>query len=252
MLSDLGLSSMSRAERKVQATIDTVLTHLHNLAGNEWKPRRKPPFCYQEGRQMLDENTIALLGDPTPGRRVRIMVTMPSEAADNYDLVKNLLQNGMNCARINCAHDSPEVWERMVVNVRYAEGITGKKCRILMDLCGPKLRTGELLPGPAVVKIRPRRNDFGEVLHPAHIWFYQADSAAKTEVNADACLPVPGNWLEHCRNGDILTCIDARGSTRKLRVIAVTRNGCMATCRKTVYFTTGMKMQLQRDEIQIK
>lgn len=247
MLSDLGLSSMSRAERKVQATIDTVLTHLHNLAGIEWQPKTKPLFCYQEGRQMLEENITDLLGEPTPGRRVRIMVTMPSEAADNYDLVKNLLQDGMNCARINCAHDSPEVWERMVVNIRYAKGITGKECRILMDLCGPKLRTGELLPGPAVVKIRPRRNDFGEVLHPAHIWLYPEESAAKTVVNADACLPVPGNWLEHCRNGDTLTCIDSRGSKRKLTVLAVTRNGCMATALKTVYFTTGMKMQLQGD-----
>lgn len=248
MLSDLGLSSMSRAERKVQATIDTVLTHLHNLAGKAWKPIKKPIFCYQEGRQLLEENSIALLGEPTPGRRVRIMVTMPSEAADNYDLVKNLLQDGMNCARINCAHDSLEVWERMVGNIRRAEGITGKKCRILIDLCGPKLRTGELLPGAAVVKIRPRRNDFGEVLHPAHIWLYPAESAAQTVANADACLPVLGNWLDHCRNGDIISCIDARESKRKLTVIAVTRDGCMATCRKTVYFTTGIKMQLHGDD----
>jgi pyruvate kinase len=248
MLSDLGLSSMSRAERKVQATIDTVLTHLHNLAGKDWSPVKKPLFCYQEGRQMLEENITALLGEPTPGRRVRIMVTMPSEAADNYDLVKNLLQDGMNCARINCAHDNPEVWERMVVNIRYAEGITGKKCRILMDLCGPKLRTGDLLPGPAVVKIRPRRNDFGEVLHPAHIWLYPKESTAKTVVNADACLPVPGSWLQYCRKGDSISFVDGRGSKRKLTVIAVTRNGCMTTSRKTVYFITGMKMQLHGND----
>ncbi len=106
-LSDLGLSSMGRAERKVQATIDTVLTHLHNLVGTAWHPKEKPIFCYQEGRRLLEENSVALLGEPTPGRRVRIMVTMPSEAAENYDLVENFLLSGMNCARINCAHDMP-------------------------------------------------------------------------------------------------------------------------------------------------
>jgi len=144
MLSDLGLSSMGRAERKVQASIDTVLIHLHNLAGKKWQPEEKPIFCYQEGRRLLDENTDQLLGEATPGRRVRIMVTMPSRAAEDYNLVKSLLQNGMNCARINCAHDSPEVWQKMVANIRHAEETTARKCRILMDLCGPKLRTGHL------------------------------------------------------------------------------------------------------------
>ena len=32
---------------------------------------------------------------------------------------------------------------------------TRRKCRVLMDLAGPKLRTGPLEPGPAVVKIKP-------------------------------------------------------------------------------------------------
>jgi pyruvate kinase len=31
---------------------------------------------------------------------------MPSEAAVNYELVRDLLAGGMNCMRINCAHDS--------------------------------------------------------------------------------------------------------------------------------------------------
>ncbi len=245
MLSDLGLSSMGRAERKVQATLDTVLSHLYNLAGKQWTPKEKPLFCFQEGRRLLEENNTALMGDPTPGRRVRIMVTMPREAADNYDLVKNLLQNGMNCARINCAHDDPEVWERMVVNIRYAEGMTARKCRILMDLCGPKLRTGDILPGPAVQKVRPKRSELGVLLHPAHIWLYPEGSSAQTAVGADACLPVSGNWSQNCCKDDIISLIDARGSKRKLTVIAVTQNGCMTTSQKTIYFTTGLKLRLK-------
>jgi pyruvate kinase len=244
MLSDLGLSSMGRAERKVQATIDTVLTHLHNMAGKVWKPKEKPIFCYQEGRRLLEENTYALLGEPTPGRRVRIMVTMPSEAAENYDLVENLVQNGMNCARINCAHDDAGVWERMVANIRHAEKTTSKKCRILMDLCGPKLRTNVLLPGPVVKKVRPTRNDLGEILQPAHIWFYPEDSSSKIVVDADVCLPVPVSWLRYCREGDSISLADARGSKRKLRITASTPEGCMATSSKTVYFAPGLKLQL--------
>jgi pyruvate kinase len=243
-LSDLGLSSMGRAERKVQATIDTVLTHLHNLVGKAWNPKEKPLFCYQEGRRLLEENSVALLGEPTAGSRVRIMVTMPSEAAENYDLVENLLLSGMNCARINCAHDDAAVWARMVANIRLAEKNTFKKCRILMDLCGPKIRTNNLLPGPVVKKVRPKRNDLGEVLHPARIWFYPEDSPSKTVMDADACLPVPVSWLRYCRAGDAISLTDARGAKRKLKIANSTPDGCMATSLKTVYFAPGLKLQL--------
>ncbi len=90
---------------------------------------------------------------PTPcsGRRpragVRIMVTMPSEAADDYHLVHDLLQQGMDCMRINCAHDDAAAWLRMIEHLRRAERSLGRPCRIVMDLAGPKLRTGPLEAG---------------------------------------------------------------------------------------------------------
>ena len=75
------------------------------------------------------------------------MVTMPSEAADDYLLVHELVAAGMDCVRINCAHDSPDAWARMIANLRRAEQAVGRKCRVLMDLAGPKLRTGPISPG---------------------------------------------------------------------------------------------------------
>jgi len=50
--------------------------------------------------------------------------------------------------RINCAHDGPDRWERMIGHARAAEKATGRHFKILMDLAGPKIRTGEVrLPG---------------------------------------------------------------------------------------------------------
>jgi pyruvate kinase len=54
----------------------------------------------------------------------------------------------MNCARINCAHDTSAVWERMIANVRQATLEAGRTCRVLMDIAGPKPRTGEALTPP--------------------------------------------------------------------------------------------------------
>jgi pyruvate kinase len=39
-----------------------------------------------------------------------------------------------------------------------------RECRISMDLAGPKLRVGPITSGPEVIKIRPRRDAFGNVV----------------------------------------------------------------------------------------
>ena len=62
------------------------------------------------------------------------MVTMPSEAADNYLLVHDLLKNGMNCMRINCAHDNVESWSKMIEHLRVAVKATNHSCRIIMEV----------------------------------------------------------------------------------------------------------------------
>ncbi len=176
-LARLGLSSLGRAESHVLATVDAVLKGLHHLAGRPWRPQEEPPPAvgFDEGVDRLDAHTVALLGPEPAERAVRIMVTMPSEASEDYLLVRELLNRGMNCMRINCAHDDAQAWGRMVAHLRRAEQDIGKSCRILMDLAGPKLRTGPIEPGARVLKWRPRRDAYGRVTAPARIWLMPED-----------------------------------------------------------------------------
>jgi pyruvate kinase len=76
------------------------------------------------------------------------MVTLPSAAAHDAALVAAMVGAGMDCARINTAHDDEAAWERMAEHVRSAASALGRSCRILVDLAGPKLRTGAIQPGP--------------------------------------------------------------------------------------------------------
>ena len=46
------------------------------------------------------------------------MATMPPEAASQPEFVDNLVAAGKDCARINCAHDDPEMWGQMVAHAR--------------------------------------------------------------------------------------------------------------------------------------
>lgn len=100
-LSELGLSSLGRAEAHVLPTIDAVLSMLHLGATNTWQPSQIiGPSDMKEGHQSLDKHTTALFGPRRQDRNGRIMVTMPATAACDYDLVQNFISQGMDCARI--------------------------------------------------------------------------------------------------------------------------------------------------------
>ncbi len=176
------------------------------------------------------------------------MVTVPSEAADDYGFVRELVAAGMDSMRINCAHDSREQWERMVINLRQAERETGRKCRISMDLAGPKLRTGAVEPGPAVLKFRPKRNSLGFVTTAARVGLFPKESPEASQYQGDAILPVPAQWLAKVRLDDEVEFSDARGASRKLKVTEKSGHGFWTESRNTAYVTPGIELHLRRND----
>jgi pyruvate kinase len=199
---------------------------------------------FGDGRTLLDAHTLDLLGPPPDGRAVRIMVTMPGEAGDDYDLVRALVGSGMNCMRINTAHDDPDVWGRMIANLARVKKETGMSCRVLMDLGGPKLRTSAMEPGPHVVHWRPRRDAFGRVITPARIWLTAEDRPVRAAEGADATLPVAGDWLAALMVGDTLKFFDARDSMRTMTVVGRSDDGVWAHSDQSAYVLPGTLLQL--------
>jgi pyruvate kinase len=247
-LAALGLSSLGRAESHVLATIDAVLRASHGLGQRAWQPASPGPPVVDlaHGERLLAEHTDALFGPAPAGRGVRIMVTMPAEAADDYTLVRDLLEQGMDCMRINCAHDDAAAWARMIEHLRRAERALGRPCRVAMDLAGPKLRTGPLEPGPAVVRVRPHRDVYGRVTAPARVWLTADPAAHPPPSPADACLPVPGKWLARVRTGERVKLTDARDARRTLVVVDVTDRGCWAELTRTAYIVPGTVLRHAR------
>ncbi|MGA7934189.1 MAG: pyruvate kinase [Kovacikia sp.] len=142
-----GLSSLGRIEARVMPNLDAVIATLEGICGSKSAQHiaRPPIESFFEGDRLLQQRTEELFGQPSSQRRVRIMVTLPTEAATNYDLVREIVRRGANCIRINCAHDDPEIWKRMIDHIRQAEQETGKSCKVMLDLGGPKIRTGPVL-----------------------------------------------------------------------------------------------------------
>ena len=245
-LAALGLSSLGRCEGHAMASIDSVLGLLNQLAGQSSAPLERTPSSFADGKELLDAHTAALFGKHTSGRTVRIMVTVPTQAAEDYGFVRDLVSAGMDCMRINCAHDSREDWSRMVANLRRAEKEIGRHCRIVMDLAGPKLRTGAMEPGPRVIKFRPRRNSLGLVTTPARVGLFPPDVVLPA--GGDAVLPVAREWLAKLRLDDEVEYSDARGASRKLRVIEKSGAGFWTESRNTAYLTPGIELHLRRND----
>ncbi len=143
-----GISSLGRMESRVMPTLDAVACTLAELVGRGDHPvlhRRPSAEEFFEGERLLDENTREVFGKSPHGRRERIMATLPSEAATDYELVRELVNRGADSFRINCAHDDADAWAKMIAHGRRAAVELHRELRIDMDLAGQKPRIEEVV-----------------------------------------------------------------------------------------------------------
>jgi pyruvate kinase len=244
-LASLGLSSLGRSEAHVLATVDAVLDALHALAG---RPRADEPgprgLALPLGHERLGVQADALLGPPPVRRRVRILVTLPTEAADDPKLVAELLARGMDCARINCAHDDPDAWARMVAHLRDAQREAGRSCRVLMDLAGPKIRTGAIAPESQILRWRPQLDAWGRVLRAARILILPEEAEPAPE-GTDGVLVVPAAWLSARRSSDEIVFRDLRQRRRRMRLEDAFGTGRWAALERTAYLDASSPLTLE-------
>ncbi|CAN5192533.1 pyruvate kinase [soil metagenome] len=239
-LSNHGLSSLGRTESHVLGSIDALLDSLRHLAGRT-EESLPPAAAVPDGAELLSRNAVRLLGPQPENRVTRIMVTLPSEAATDPALLRDLLSSGMDIARINCAHDGPETWDAMIANIRAAEASAGRACIVSMDLGGPKLRTGPIQPGPEVLRVKPERDAVGTVTRPAMLWLGSAPDTAGHLAAPVLPLREPA-WAGGRRVGERIRLVDARGARRSMTVEKVTGDGCLVSLTHTAYFVPGLAL----------
>jgi pyruvate kinase len=143
-LADVGLSSLGRLEANVLDSLENVRAWLASDRPARFEPDR------HEGLRLAEGRATRLFGRPRPSRNTRIMVTLDVAVPDPVPMAVQLLRAGMDVARINAAHGRPEDWQNLAESVRQAErelersGTPApRRCRILFDLSGPRLRVGQ-------------------------------------------------------------------------------------------------------------
>ncbi|NLP39090.1 MAG: pyruvate kinase [Corynebacterium pollutisoli] len=251
-LASIGATRLSTAEPAVLARLQAARNVLSAYNGEPLKytdVEVRDAFALAD--DILEDHATDLFGYSSDETHSRIMVTLPTEAGDDLDLVRGFVDAGMELARINCAHDGPDVWKRMIDHVHTAAREAGREIKVAMDLAGPKVRTGQIAPGPEVGRARVTRAETGLVLTPSKIWLTANDLPEGEHPPVPADLPgrptlplrVDRPWLEGLAEGDVIDLWDNRDSKRKFTVTRLENGGVLAEGQQNAYITNSTLLQ---------
>jgi len=240
----LGLTRLANSEGNILGSLINLKIIIHSLLGDVPNLSTSKFLSIGDGKKLLTKHTDQLFGDRNKERRVRIMVTQPSEAATNYNMVLEMVKSGMDCARINCAHDNPETWKAIVNNVQKAAEACSTTVKVAMDLAGPKIRTGNIGLGPKIKRFQSQKNSHG-TKGPVFIKLVKDDKAFLE--NGE--VPVDQDWMSTLRVGDKLKVKDSRGKSRKLIVVQIEADSVLLASPKTIYLKTGTTLKPLRKKL---
>src|SRR5437016_10963256 len=85
-------------------------------------------------------------------RRTKIVCTI-GPVSDTEEMIAKLIAAGMNVARLNFSHGTPEYQRDLIRKVKRVRKAMNKPVAILQDLQGPKIRVGIIANG--VVQLQP-------------------------------------------------------------------------------------------------
>jgi pyruvate kinase len=251
-LASIGATRLSTAEPAVLARLHAARNVLSAYNGEQLKyTGSEVRDAFATADDILEDHALQLLGYSSEETHSRIMVTLPTEAGEDLDLVRGFVEAGMELARINCAHDGPEVWRRMIDNVHTAAREADREIKVAMDLAGPKVRTGEIEPGPEVGRARVTREDTGVVVTPSKIWLTPADLAedeippVPTGLPGRPTLPlrVERDWLEALEIGSEITFHDNRDAKRRFTVTRIEGQGVLLEGRRNAYVSNSTLLE---------
>lgn len=81
-------------------------------------------------------------------RKTKIVCTI-GPASESIDIIKQLIENGMDVARLNFSHGNYEEHKNRIENIRKAAAELNKPVAILLDTQGPEIRTKTFVDGEA-------------------------------------------------------------------------------------------------------
>jgi pyruvate kinase len=227
-LASEGLSSIKEISRHVTYSLNKMINNLspnsdhfflNDIAGlkeaNELKTQRKQMLF---GTKKGDHN----LPD--------IMITLDRAMLEYPQIFVELLRSGMTIARINCAHDDFDVWDKLITQIRTAEKSISSSdehvpmCKIYMDLAGPKIRIAEYIKSkiPLIIPVKKENVDKILIGHVICSSSYDLEAEGSFVLHIDNC-----EDFTNVSKQEMITFTDVRGKDRILTVLEVVNPTCL-------------------------
>ena len=210
-LIELGLSSPKHWHTQLMFNIDQTLAFLNGDAPKTLLENESISLgpSAMSAQHTLTKNKNRFFSTKDSQRHTAIMVTLPAEAAWNEELLTDLLNQGMNCARIDCSTHDKSIWRNMINHLNSAKKRTDKPCKLFMDLPAPTLRT---IIQPSIhncISIKPEQHRHKALPTPIVFYSEQSPPPVDNQHDIDYFIRVSSETLQRFQVGDRLFFIDA-------------------------------------------
>ena len=257
-LAEDGLSSLGRLENHVLVNFEQILKHFGYLPNINTQLKK---ISYDDAQLTIFNRSTLLLGRPRKSRTTRIMVTIDIDIAYQPLLLEQLLINGMDIVRINCAYDTEKEWKVIINSIRKAEERLiqkgqeiERKCRIVMDLNGPKIRIEPMSLASMPLKISVPKDIYGKAVKLVE-GFLDCEAKYTEKINLVGVHPSfiiaisnRKNELPNLKVGERLALHDSRGRYRTITVLEkISQSRIRVGIDKTLYLQEGLTLQREKN-----
>jgi pyruvate kinase len=114
-LSDYGVSSLGTSEGYVYSNLYSVVRNLKLIQGLPIDEKSNIEIIgYERSKELIKKNANHLFNEGSRNQFTEIMVTLPNEAAEDKSIIEQMVESGMEIARINLSHGDIAMWTKMV------------------------------------------------------------------------------------------------------------------------------------------
>ena len=229
-----GFSSIQQMSPHILYSLNKIISH---LSSNDQQYENYIDF--NNAVFLKKQRNKELLGkseeDP-----ISIMVTLDKTMLERPEIFKELLRAGMTIARINLAHDY-SVWKQLVENIRAAEKeLDDVKCKIYVDLPGPKIRVFDFRKIQAPLVIHTENN--------SPIGYLVSDQGIVPSIRHAFKIELNIKEFKDITPGQIIPFTDVKGRKRHFTVLEMIDARCLKVeLNKTAILNEETTIKLSHD-----
>ncbi|MDX1296518.1 MAG: hypothetical protein R3302_09620, partial [Sulfurimonadaceae bacterium] len=228
-LSSLGLSSLGMAHFHIMHTIEKEIEWLSSALEKPYKSSGAEHISFENAYELLKRRAEFLKPNDTPMAVPSVMITLPSDAAEDPLFIETLHHSTIDICRINTAHDTPCTWQKMadMVHRLNAGPRRERPMRIYVDLAGPKFRTGALRKVSTTFKIRPFRTPKLRIVPVSSGLQTSARVTGEEKGETEVTLVVDKRFYKGLRNASTVRFHDGEGRKKRCRLLSWSSTECL-------------------------